>query len=406
MAARPPTERRGAARQPAAAATRRQPTGRSRLTRRAGDDLDIFLVAAPGLEEALAVEVRALGFKGAKPASGGVTLSGGWAEVWRANLEVRGTGRVIAGLATFPVDHLDRLAARARRIAWRDVLRPDVPVRVEATCRRSRIYHSGAAEQRIADAIRASAGCPLAEEAALTVRARIEDNVCAIGIDTSGELLHRRGHKEAVSKAPMRETMASLLLRQCRFNGREPVLDPMCGSGTFVIEAAEIAARLAPGRSRSFAFEQLATFDAAAWQAMRAAAAARVQTPAVHFFGSDRDAGAVEMSRANAERAGVAAFTRFAQCTIGDIAPPPEGPPGLVIVNPPYGARLGDKQALAPLYRALGQTLLARLKGWRTAIVTTEADLARATALPFLPPGPPISHGGLRVTLYRTEPLG
>ena len=202
----------------------------------------------------------------------------------------------------------------------------------------------------------------------------------------------------------MRETLASLFLRQCGFDGSEPVVDPMCGSGTFVIEAAEIAARLNPGRSRRFAFEQLATFDAAAWARMRGVESRRTPPPPVRFHGSDRDAGAIAMAQANAERAGVAAFTAFRQCPISDIAAP-EGPPGLVIVNPPYGARIGDKKKLLPLYRALGQPLLTRFPGWRVGLITSEPTLAKATGLPFLPPAAPVPHGGLRVTLFQTAAL-
>jgi putative N6-adenine-specific DNA methylase len=110
------------------------------------------------------------------------------------------------------------------------------------------------------------------------------------------------------------------------------------------------------------------------------------------------------MSRANAERAGVAGHVQFRQCTISD-AVRPEGPPGLVMVNPPYGARMGDKAALEPLYRALGQVLRQRFGGWRVGMVTSESSLAQATALPFLAPAAPVPHGGLRVTLHRTAPL-
>ncbi len=115
-------------------------------------------------------------------------------------------------------------------------------------------------------------------------------------------------------------------------------------------------------------------------------------------------AGAIRMSEANAERAGVSAFTDFKCNAISELAAP-EGPPGLVIVNPPYGDRLGDKKSLTPLYRALGQTLMTRFSGWRAAIITNENDLAHATGLPFLPTTAPVAHGGLRVTLWQTEPL-
>jgi putative N6-adenine-specific DNA methylase len=370
--------------------------------RPAAAPFEIFLMAPPGLEETLLDEVKGKGFKRPRAVPGGVVLLGGWPEVWRANLWIRGTGRVLARIDSFRVQHLAQLDGRVRHVPWASVLRPEIPFRVEAHCAKSRIYHSGAAAERIETAIRETLGAAPSPEAEVTVRVRIEQDICTISLDTSGELLHRRGHKQAVNAAPMRETMAALFLRQCGFDGNEPLLDPMCGSGTLVIEAAEIAARLNPGRSRSFAFEQFATFDAEAWERMRTVSPQRV--PAFRFHGSDRDAGAIAMSEANAERAGVAGFTQFRQAVISEVEPPP-GPPGLVLVNPPYGTRLGDRRELLPLYQALGQVLLRRFAGWRIGLVAAEPRLAEATRLPFLPPGPPVPHGGLRVTLFRSAVL-
>ncbi|MGC2856131.1 THUMP domain-containing class I SAM-dependent RNA methyltransferase [Novispirillum sp. DQ9] len=368
----------------------------------ADDDLELFLAAPPGLEPVLCAEAAEKGFRAPVAGPGGVTVRGGWPEVWRANLELRGTTRVLVRIAAFRAFHLAQLDKRARRVAWGEVLRADVPVHVEATCKASKIYHAGAAAQRIQRAITEELGAPASAEAEVRIKARIDDDLCTLSLDTSGESLHKRGHKPAVNKAPMRETLAALFLRQCGFDGREPVVDPMCGSGTFVIEAAEIAAGLAPGRSRSFAFERLATFDAAAWAALRQdGPRAR---PVVRFHGSDRDAGAIAMSRANAERAGVADLTDFQQHAVSDLTRP-DGPPGLVIVNPPYGTRMGEATDLAPLYRALGQTLRSRFAGWRVALVTSEPALARATGLPLTPAGPPVPHGGLRVTLFTSPPL-
>ncbi len=364
-------------------------------------DFEIFLVAVPGLEGPLCAEARARGWK-AKTVPGGVVLKGGWPDVWRANLEMRGASRVLARIASFRVPHLAKLDKRAREVPWGRVLRRDVPFRVEVSCTSSRIYHSGAAAERIERAIREEHGAPVSADADICIKARIENDVCTIAVDTSGEPLHKRGHKQAVAKAPMRETMAALFLRQCGYDGTEPIVDPMCGSGTFVIEAAEIAAGLKPGRSRRFAFEKLATFDAAAWDDMRTSG--KIVVPAHRCYGRDRDAGAIRMSRANAERAGVAAFTDFEECSIEDLAPP-EAPPGLVIVNPPYGGRIGDTARLRALYRSLGHTLLTRFGGWRVGLVTSDADLARATGLPFALSAEPVLHGGLRVTLYRTGSL-
>ena len=176
----------------------------------------------------------------------------------------------------------------------------------------------------------------------------------------------------------------------------------MCGSGTFVIEAAEIASGLKPGRSRHFAFEQLANFNAGSFAKIRNRDSST--RSGFRFYGSDRDAGAVRMSRANAERAGIAGVTEFQQLEIEEIVAP-AGPPGLVIVNPPYGSRIGDKQPLFALYRTLGRTLSARFRGWRVGLITSEPQLAQATGLPFKAAAAPILNGGLRVTLYQTDAL-
>ena len=368
----------------------------------ADSDLEIFLIATPGLEAPLCDEAAACGFAVRKVVAGGVSVRGNWSEVWRANLQLRGANKVLVRLGSFPAVHLAQLDKRARKFPWANVLRADVPVRVEATCRKSRIYHAGAARQRIETAIAEELGAPISPEADLRVLLRIEKDLCTLSVDSSGELLHKRGNKAAVAKAPMRETMAAMFLRECGFSGQEPVLDPMCGSGTFAIEAAEIAGGLHPGRSRSFAFEQLATFDADGWNAMRTPVPLR--DPGLQFSGSDRNAGAVQAATDNAQRAGVAALTRFQQRAVSDIKPD-GNPPGLVIVNPPYGARIGDEKRLRSLYGSLGKVLTNRFSGWRVGIVTSSASLARATRLPLLPPGPVVDHGGTKVRLYRTEAL-
>lgn len=366
------------------------------------DPFEIFLATVPGMEDTLCTEARALGFDGATPVPGGVTFQGHWPDVWRANLTLRGATRVLARLGGFMAFHLAQLDKRSRKFPFGDILRSDVPLRVQVTTKASKIYHAGAATQRIETALTDTHGMTLDPEASLVLKARINDNQVTFSLDTSGESLHKRGHKEAVGKAPMRETLAALMLRQAGFDGTEPVLDPMCGSGTFVIEAAEIAAGLLPGRSRSFAFEQLANFDPTAFAALKDTPANA--TPTMRFYGSDRDAGAIRMALANAERAGVTPLTHFANHAAGEITPP-DGPPGLVIVNPPYGARIGNKKLLYPLYGTLGQTLLTRFKGWRVGLVTSEPSLAKATGLPWKPQGPAIPHGGMKVWFWQTPPL-
>lgn len=363
---------------------------------------DIFLITAPGLQNLTAEEARALGFKVTSLIPGGVTMRGGWADVWRANLCLRGATRVLVRIGEFRALHLAQLDKRARKFPWADLLPNGIAVKVEATCRKSRIYHAGAATERIEGALRDTIGATTDKADGLVVRLRIEDDLCTLSLDTSGETLHKRGHKVAVNKAPMRETLAALFLRACGYDGTMPVYDPMCGSGTFVIEAAEIALGLPPGRSRGFAFEGLKTFDPTAWAAMKGEHAGTATT--LRFFGSDRDAGAVRMSIANAERAGVAGIASFENRPIAE-ATPPDGPPGLVIVNPPYGARIGEAKALFGLYGAMGARLMQNFAGWRVGVITSDAGLARATGLPFGPPGPVADHGGIKVRLYQTPAL-
>ena len=368
---------------------------------RVQSDFEIFLVSAPGLEGVLCDEVRALGLREPVAVPGGVVTTAGWQAVMRANLTVRGASRVLARIGSFPAVHLSQLDKRARKLDWRRFLRADVQVRVEASCKKSKIYHSGAAAERVGKAI-AAAGVPISAGAELRVLVRIDNDVVTVSVDTSGEALHKRGHKQAVNKAPLRETLAALFLRQCGFSGDETVFDPMCGSGTFVIEAAEIAAGLKPGRSRDFAFQQLSGFDREAWAKLRVAG--RAGATQLQFFGRDRDAGAVRMAARNAERAGVGKLCAFEQRAIADVQPPAGGP-GLVMLNPPYGGRLGDRKALLPLYRSIGQVLQARFSGWRVGMVTSAPELAGATGLPFGPPPEPVDNGGIRVRCYSTAVL-
>lgn len=366
---------------------------------------EIFLSVVPGLENVLLAEANALGFKEATQVPGGVTIQGGWPDVWRANLHLRGASRVLARIGAFRAFHLAQLDKRARKFAWGDVLRPDVPVKVEVTCKKSKIYHAGAATQRIERALFETLGVTILKDAPLRLMARIEDDLCTFSLDTSGAPLHRRGFKEFVGKAPMRETMAALILHKCGYSGTEPVLDPMCGSGTFVIEAAEIALNLPPGRARSFAFEMLKSFDSDAWSKLQTTV---TQTnTSLKFFGSDRDAGAIRGANDNAARSGVHSHVVFTHQAVSNLNTPDLAgtPPGLVIINPPYGARVGNKKPLYGLHAAMGKTLLKRFKNWRIGLVTTDSSLANATGLPFDPPSAPIAHGGLNIKLWQTAPL-
>jgi putative N6-adenine-specific DNA methylase len=375
------------------------------------DHFEIFLGTVPGLEHVLLEEVHEAGFEAAQVTGGGVTIQGGWPEVWRANLTLRGASKVLARVGGFRAFHLAQLDKRARKFPWMDILGPSIlahglAIKVDvSTNKKSKIYHAGAASERIERAIHEEFGAKIAEgmdDADIVIKARFDDNNIEFSIDTSGESLHKRGHKQAMGKAPMRETMAAMFLRACGYTGQETVLDPMCGSGTFLIEAAEISRNFMAGRARSFAFEHLASYDVAQVQKIKDSWETRES--AQRFYGSDRNINVIGFSKDNAERAGVEDLCEFSPTQLSSIKRP-EGPAGLVIVNPPYGTRIGKKKDLFALYGAFGEVMRAEFKGWRVAMITSDTQLAEAARLPWKPTGAPIAHGGLKVKLFQTDAL-
>jgi len=364
--------------------------------------LSIFLATPPGFEDILKAEALELGLTGATTVPGGVTFAGHWPAIWRANYYLRGATRVLVQIGKFRVFHLDELERLAMDFPWEVTFRPDVPLNIEVVSKASKVDNTAAIKQRLSKALQATVGLSVEDKAPVTLKVRIDHNVCMLSIDTSGDALHIREHKQFIGKAPMRETLASMMLRHCGYKGTEPVIDPMCGSGTFPIEAAEIARKLAPGRSRSFAFEHLATLHADRWAQVKTERA--TQNSELQFYGSDRDAGGAKGSAENAERAGITDNVTFAHHAISDLKRP-DGPPGLIMVNPPYGGRIGNKKQLFALYGAFGKTISTRFKGWRVGLVTSEPSLAKSTALPFAKDRLTFSHGGMKVALYQTAAL-
>ena len=369
-------------------------------------EFEIFLGTAPGLEGLLLAEVNEAGFKNPKSVGGGVVITGGWPDVWRANLTLRGASKVLARFGEIRAFHLAQLDKRARKFPWGEILTSESKIKVEVvTNRKSKIYHAGAAVERIERAISEEFGADVVKsvtDAEVVIKIRNDDNNLIMSVDTSGEGLHKRGHKQAMGKAPLRETMAALALRGCGYTGQETVLDPMCGSGTFLIEAAEIARNFMAGRSRSFAFEKLASYDADKVGAIRTSW--ETKNTAQHFYGSDRNINVIGFAKQNAERSGVSELCSFAPTALSEVSRP-DGTPGLVMVNPPYGARIGKKKDLFSLYSAFGDVMRDRFEGWRIGMITADDQLAQATKLPWKPVGAPIAHGGLKVRLYQTDPL-
>lgn len=350
------------------------------------------------MEKVLTKELQELEFQHLMPITGGVEFSGDWFQVWRANVLLRTATRILVRLGEFYAVHLAQLDKRACKFPWPKYLKAQHPVRVEVVSRKSKIYHARAAAERIENAIVHSVGNRISKDADICIKVRIEKNLVKISIDSTGEGLHKRGYKSFTGKAPMRETLASAFLKMCDFDPARPLIDPMCGSGTFVIEAAEIAIGGAPGRRRGFSFQKLKSFDPKAFKTILKDQKL-IPRLELNLFGYDRDDGAIKNSIKNAKLANVSHITNFESQSISDLSPL-SNQCGLVIFNPPYGGRIGDKKILYALYAKIGMVLKSKFNGWRVGLITADGSLAQTTQIKFSFVSEPINHGGLKVRFY------
>lgn len=365
--------------------------------------LDCFAITAPGLEAICAGEARSLGLDARVPRDGGgVSWRGDASTVARANLWLRTASRVVVRAARFRATAFYELELQAKRIAWEQFVSPGSTVALRVTCRKSKLYHSTAVAERIAESIgrrvkgvRVDASpaakaderdgdapdAPDANDAGRQLFVvRLLHDECTVSADSSGELLHRRGYRRALAKAPLRETLAAALLLAAEWNGDTPLVDPMCGSGTIAIEAAMLARRMAPGRARSFAFERWPGHDASGWAKIRGdARSGELPRSPVAIEAYDRDAGAIAAARANAERADVADDIDLSVQPISALVPAPGS--GLVATNPPYGVRVGEAGRLRDLYAQLGNVVRRARAGWDVALVSADRTLERQTRL-------------------------
>ena len=313
----------------------------------------------------------------------------------RTNLWLRTASRVIVRVASFRAQAFHELERLARALSWERFVAPGDAVRFRVTSRKSRLYHTGAIEQRFAEAIEHRLGRPSTidrggtdEDDEVTAHAqlfviRVVHDQFTVSADSSGALLHQRGYRQAIAKAPLRETLAAAMLLGSDWNGTLPLLDPLCGSGTIPIEGALIARRMAPGLGRSFAFLSWPNLDAASWTRIRADAAnAALPSAPVRIRGSDRDQGAIAAARANAERAGVAADIEFSIRPLSAVEVAAETL-GYVVTNPPYGIRVGEAAKLRDLYARFGQILRSNYPGWRLAMLSANLRLDAELRLPL-----------------------
>lgn len=336
-------------------------------------------MAPPGLESITLGELTDLGVKGARAVEGGVEFQADQTTLYRANLHLRTASRVLVRLATFKAISFAELEERARKVPWDRVLPRGGTFQLRVTCRKSRLYHSGGVAQRLArdlaerldaHAVTRTVAEPDedGDEGQLLV-VRFDHDRCTISADSSGAHLHRRGYRTHVTGAPIRENLAAAMLLASGWQPGAPLADPFCGSGTIPIEAAMMAANIAPGRDRDFRFRQWPGYDDVAWQRILGRARSGERAPGRSIVGADRSVAAVRAAEGNARRAGVDQFTEFVQLDAREIEP--DGPePGFIVSNPPYGVRLGDREEVRRLSRDFGKVLVERFAGWRVGLLT------------------------------------
>ena len=338
-------------------------------------------MTAPGLEGILARELKSLGMALGKNVSGGVEFKGSREELWRANLWSRTANRVVERVAEFHASTFHELERRAKKVEWNRYLSAGSSVRFRVTARKSKLYHSDAVAERLGNAA-GKAGAVVAQDAdddesendAQLFIVRIADDICSISADSSGALLHRRGYRQAIAKAPLRETLGAAMLLGSGWSSSKALVDPMCGSGTIAIEGAMIARNIAPGIRRKFAFEQWPDHDTAKWHALVDHAKSSERSRAESgILASDRDAGATTATIENANRAGVLEDIEVENRSLSEVELPDRE--GWIITNPPYGLRIGESGRLRNLYARLGQIVREAKAGYTLGLLSADKAL-------------------------------
>jgi putative N6-adenine-specific DNA methylase len=377
--------------------------------------MKLFAICLPGLDPFMLQELEQLG-PSSYPSeeTGGIEFEGSLFDVYRCNLHLRTASRILVRLGSFYAVGFPELRRKAGNLPWEDYLNIEQPIALRVACHTSRLYHQQAVAERMVGAISDRLKRPIrvakyneeTESDFSTNRrnppqlifVRLLQDQCTISIDSSGDLLHRRGYRLATAKAPLRETLAAGMILASGWDRVSPLLDPFCGSGTIAIEAAQMAHQIPPGVKRHFAFMDWPNFDRISWNALLSDALSSHPTTFPRIIASDRDEGAIRAAHANAERAGVGDCIEFSCRAISAIEPPPG--PGWVVTNPPYGLRIKANRDLRNLYAQFGRVLRTKCQGWQVMLLCSSIQLLHQTGLE-LDKGIPLVNGGIRVRLTK-----
>jgi putative N6-adenine-specific DNA methylase len=350
-----------------------------------------FATCARGLEPVLVQELQALQAADVQPGRGGVAFAGTQELLYRANLWLRTAVRVLQPILDAPVHSPEELYDAVQTLDWQRYLTLDHTFAVDCNVRDSAITHSHYAALKTKDAIcdqfvertgrRPSIDV---ENPMVGLNLHIYRNQMTLSLDSSGDSLHKRGYRPIQTKAPLNEALAAALILFTGWDGRTPLLDPMCGSGTIPIEACWLVTARPPGLTRKrFGFQGWLDFDIRLWTRLRDEARTQVKkTLAVPILGSDLRSDAIAFAERNAKSAGVGHLLHFTRQDMRDLQPPP-GPPGIILCNPPYGERIGEEKDLASLYRSFAE-LRHRCPGYQLFIFAGNPDLEALIDLPLV----------------------
>lgn len=341
-----------------------------------------FAVTSRGLQEALVEELAELGMKNIEKGPGGASFEANWEGCYRVNLQSRLASRVLKPVLDFTAYDGEELYGHILRHDFTKYIDLKQTFKIEASVQESKLHDQRFVAMKVKDAIadqfrEKSGERPNVETERPDFRVFVRGykNQFQVSIDTSGEALFMRGYRKEAGAAPMKETLAAGLLRLAGWKGDRPVVDPMCGSGTILIEAALMALKIAPGSLRKgFGFERLKGFDAEVYdRVVDEAASAELNELPFKLYGYDTDRKVLSIAKENARRAGVDHVIEFRNESVATVTPPVAG--GVLITNPPYGTRLGDEDNLRDLYRDLGYTLKHRFQGWEAWLLSGNKDL-------------------------------
>ena len=346
-----------------------------------------FATCPRGLEQLLADELQQAGAKSIKSTDGGVSFDGDWAVCYAANLHSRIATRIMWQVGRGKYLNEEDLFNAAYKLNWPQWFEVKHDFMVKVTGVKCPLKSLEFATLKIKDAVcdkfrQAVGSRPYIDTKtpAVRIHAYLTKDEYQFYLDTSGAALYQRGNRGASIEAPLSENLAAGILKLSGWQPGQALLDPMCGSGTFLLEAAMAALDIAPGLKRNFGFEKLRTFESDTWKKIKNQALAKVKKVSFQkIYGSDMDLRAVRVTKQNLEAAGLLEAVQVSHVDMLQVVPPAES--GVLVANPPYGVRIGEDEALASLYPKMGETLKRKFAGWNTYFLTNDLRMPKLMRL-------------------------